>query len=580
MKQEGIYTHLSFYFPLWFYLDGDRRPFMLLFFDREMQEIYAAWADQLLNTKNPYTELTLGQDPAVAIVELINEDSHFFWTFGKKNMPEIRWQDFTQQYGEWLKTKYGSLDEALAAWGGVREPGDDPGQGRMELYGAWEMTTDGIRANPKRQPRLSDQVQFLTVNMRSFYERVISYLRRRCSYEGLISCGNWHVADPAKLDALERYCYTAGDVIDHHGYFDHGHEGDAAGYSVRPGQTFTSQSALHLQQPNPIPYVETEGYPHIISEIGWPMPNMYRSEFTFLTSTYGALQGLDGIYSFAIGSAGWDQQISKFPLSTPTTLGCFPAAALVYRLGYVREAPAVVVDHLAMEDLYALKGTSVYVAPAYDQFRAPAASARVASRDSVGVIDPATFYVGRVARNFDGEREKSYRQDLSQLIDHNKKIVQSVTGELALDYGLGLATMNTAKAQGAAGFLGRAGRISLSNVAIDVKNDYGTVTVVALDDQPIASSRRLLIQCMTVEQFYGFKTGDPQNLHGRIESVGSAPCGVERFDAEVTLRLEETGSVTVVACDEHGYPRKCRSTVPARRRVLRSSSIPPRHTMW
>ena len=25
LKQEGIYVKLSFYFPLWFHLDGDRR---------------------------------------------------------------------------------------------------------------------------------------------------------------------------------------------------------------------------------------------------------------------------------------------------------------------------------------------------------------------------------------------------------------------------------------------------------------------------------------------------------------------------------------------------------------------------
>ena len=59
--------------------------------------------------------------------------------------------------------------------------------------------------------------------------------------------------------------------------------------------------------------------------------------------------------------------------------------------------------------------------------------------------------------------------------------------------------MNAEAAQGAAGFLGRAGKIELEHVTIDMKNDYGTVTVVALDDKPISRSSKILM-------------GKPQNL--------------------------------------------------------------------
>ncbi|HYW79617.1 MAG TPA: hypothetical protein VE890_08570, partial [Thermoguttaceae bacterium] len=213
LKQEGIYVKLSFYFPLWFSLDGDQRPFMLLYFDPEMQEIYFRWADALLNTPNPYTGVPLGKDNAVAIVEVINEDSHFFWTFGKKNMPERRWQYFTKLYGQWLANKYGTIEQAVAAWGGIREPGDAPEQGRMELYGAWSMTTDGVKLSGAKRKRIGDQVQFLTENMREFYGRAADFFHENGSFKGLVSCSNWHTADARTLDPLERYCYTAGDVI-------------------------------------------------------------------------------------------------------------------------------------------------------------------------------------------------------------------------------------------------------------------------------------------------------------------------------------------------------------------------------
>ena len=369
LKEEGIYVKLSFYFPLWFQLDGDRHPFMLLYFDPEMQNLYFQWADALLATPNPYTGKPLGEDPAVAIVELVNEDSHFFWTFGKKNMPETRWELFTRLYGDWLQKKYGSLERAMDAWGAVREPADRLDDRRMELYDAWAMTTEGLQANAARRRRIGDQVQFLTENMRGFYQRAATYLREKCGYDGLISCSNWHVTDARMLDALERYCYTAGDVIDHHGYYDHNHQGDAASWSVRPGQNFQSQSALHLREPNPLPYVETDGYPHITSEIGWPLPNMYRAEGVFLTATYGSLHGLDGIIHFAVGSPSWDQSVRKFGLNNPVALGSYFAAALAYRRNDVKEAPAVVRDQARLEDLFAMKGSNVFVGAAMDQLR-------------------------------------------------------------------------------------------------------------------------------------------------------------------------------------------------------------------
>lgn len=556
LRSEGIYVSLSFFFPLWFRLDREHQAFMVLFFDKEMQDLYRGWAKKLLGTRNPYTKLPLGRDPAVAIVEIVNEDSHFFWTFGKKNTTAKRWNDLKSQYGAWLKKKYGSFDRAFEAWSGVREDGDDPGAGRIELYGAWEMTAAGQRARPKTANRVRDQVEFLTGNMRGFYLDTIRFFERECGYSGLVSCGNWHVSDPAVLDALERYCYTAGDVIDHHGYFDRGHEGEASSWSVRPGHRFSSQSALHLKTNSPIPFVETEGHPHIISEIGWPTPNMYRAEFSFLTSAYGSLQGRDGIFSFALGSAGWDERLGKFPVSTPVTLGSFPAAALIYRRGYVREAPIVVMDRLRVEDLYALKGTSVYVTGAFDQLRAASIPPGEEKRGVVAGIDPLTFYVGRVVRSFEGKPEDSYQVGVGEFIDRERKIVRSSTGELTWDYGRGLVTMNAKKAQGAAGFLGKAGSIELDDVTVRMENDYGTVTVVALDDRPVAASKKVLIQTMTIEQFYGFEATGPGNLSGRIESVGTAPCGVETFKASVTLRLEGEPPAKVVACDEHGYPRE------------------------
>ncbi len=564
LKEEGIYTKLSFYFPAWFRLDPwhteqDRWCFMLLFFDLDMQRIYFNWADALLKTPNPYTGIPLGQDPAVAIVEIQNEDSHFFWTFGKKNVPPDRWRTLQRIYGDWLRKKYGTLDKAVAAWGGVTTSDDGPDEGRMDLLDAWNMTADGLRAAPRNRPRIIDQVRFLTENMRGFYQKAIDHFRTSCGYEGLVSSGNWRTADPGLLEPLEQYCYSVGDVIDHHGYFDHNHKGDGANWSVRPGHTFTSQSAIRLQYANPLPYIEIDGHPSIVSEIGWPMPNMYRAEWPFLTAVYGSLSGLDAIGHFSVNSAGWDQGVGKFPMNTPVVLGGFFATSLLYRNGYVQEAPSVVQEHLAIEDLLALKGSPVVVEAAMDQLRADQIPAGRSGRIEQAV-DPAVFYVGRITRSFAGRPNQSRLMDITTRIDREAKTITSATGEVRLDYGRGLVTVDTPKVQGAAGFLGRVGKVRLAGAAIDMANDYGTVLVVSLDDQPLATSRKILIQCMTIDQPYGWRTSEPDGLAGTIRSLGSAPWGMERIKAAVTLRLNGSG-VRVIACDENGYATDKKTTV-------------------
>ena len=62
---------------------GTTCPEGLLFFEPTMQKGFKAWFKALYTTKNPYTGLTLGEDPAVAIIEMQNEDSLLWWGFSQ-----------------------------------------------------------------------------------------------------------------------------------------------------------------------------------------------------------------------------------------------------------------------------------------------------------------------------------------------------------------------------------------------------------------------------------------------------------------------------------------------------------------
>ena len=547
MKRQGIYTKVSFYFPLWFDVKPsygiagfeamqNKRPFALLYFEPRMQQIHRSWARALLTTPNPYTRLPIAADPAVAIVEIINEDSYFFWTFGKRNIPPVHWQRLEKLYGQWLAKNRGPA-----------------AVGRAQLLDAWHMTAGGLKqGGAAKVQRMRDQVAFLAEHQRRFYADTVSYFKKDLGYRGLVSCSNWHTADPALLDAVERYTYTAGDVIDRHGYFGGAHKGDGAGYSVRTGHTFTDLAAVRVPERLPIRVHQHENYPHIISELGWTNPNRFRADCTFLSAAYGGLQGIDGLFLFAAGKNTLsDLSMGKFQLGCPAIAGTFPAAAVLYRRGDVAEAEPCVRQVLRLDDLYAMKCSGAMTDQALDKLRQADIPAGGKATGAVSMLDPLSFYVGRVVRTLGDDPTASTQRDLTKYIDRVRKTVRSLTGEVQWDYGVGLVRVSTPRSQGAAGMLSAAGKIKLGDVTIESGNEYAAVLVVALDDQPIATSRKILIQAMTEERPYGFRASG-----GRITALGSAPFGVRKIAAAVSLALKGSGKITATALDENGYATK------------------------
>ena len=140
LKAEGIYSHLSIYFPLWMQpkpgtpwlpgYDGVKHPFAAIYFNKDFQQQYRKWWEALLLTPDE-TGRRLVDEPAIFGAEIVNEDSYFFWTFNEANVPDIQLRIVEKQFGDWLAVKYGSIDAAVARWKGPALKRDNAAEGRM-----------------------------------------------------------------------------------------------------------------------------------------------------------------------------------------------------------------------------------------------------------------------------------------------------------------------------------------------------------------------------------------------------------------------------------------------------------------
>jgi hypothetical protein len=568
MKAEGIYTHFSIYFPLWFTpkpdnpwlkgYDGKNHPFAALFFNPELQAQYRRWWTALLTTPSPATGRPLVEEPAVASLEMQNEDSFFFWTFAEQNIPDAQLRLLEKWFGDWLVKKYGSLEAALAKWNGLKAKRDAPAEGRIGFRPLWNMFNE-------KTARDQDTAQFLLEAQTRFYAETYAFLRK-LGFRGPITASNWATASPEVFGPLEKLSYTCGDFIDRHGYVGCNHKGDSAEWSLRNGHTCTERSALRFdaEQPgkprqfvHPAMDVHYDGKPSMISETTWERPNRFRSEAPLYLAVYGALQHSDAIVHFALDSRDWavkpNYWMQPWTLMTPAMMGQFPAAALIFRRGLVTTGSVLADLRLSKEALLRLEGTPLPQDAALDELRLKDIPTGAELKPGAR-LDPLLHYAGRADVTFVTGAGSVKASDLKPLIDHAKQTVTSSTGELKLDYGKGVLTINAARAQGVSGALQSAGPVETRDLAISSEMELGHIVAVALDDQPLARSGRILLQVMSEEKPSGFQTEPAGEAVKRIVNIGTDPWQIKEFNGTVRFKRADTAQLKVTALDFNGYP--------------------------
>lgn len=266
------------------------------------------YAKELLWHVNPFTGLRYADDPAVALVEISNEDGalamNLFTEFDRMGA-EYR-QELKGLYNAWLERRYG---RAFAREVPLR-----------------------VGATPPTPPEeLRDWQRFLYDLEARFFREMRAYLRDELGVKAPI--GGTQVRFSPSLVQAEL------DFTDNHDYWCHPKDfaRDAFG-------TYENTSSLvALPVFRKMLGARVAGKPHTVTEYNHPFPNEYGAEGQLLLHAYAALQGWGGVWGYTYtryADYEMDWTADWFNLASRSdVIAHFPACAAMFLRGDVAPAP-------------------------------------------------------------------------------------------------------------------------------------------------------------------------------------------------------------------------------------------------
>jgi hypothetical protein len=126
LKQHGIYVNINLHVSRHLYA-GDGLPDtgklthgskIITFFEPRFLELQKQYAHDLLTHRNPYTKTRYVEEPAVAFIELTNENTlvGMAWNGSLDNLPPSYRDELRKQWNTWLAKKYSDTETLARAW--------------------------------------------------------------------------------------------------------------------------------------------------------------------------------------------------------------------------------------------------------------------------------------------------------------------------------------------------------------------------------------------------------------------------------------------------------------------------------
>lgn len=517
-------------------------------------ENWKAFSRQWLEHVNPYTGRAYKDEPGLAWLALINEGNLTNFVNLAKDIP-----DYQQAWNRWLLQQYGDRDSLADAWGAMLSDSQDPQRGNVPL--------DGSVYGQDRRAR--DLILFLTQVEHDFLIRATKFLREELGVQALLTNMNgW------TNHAVSQQIRADMDYVDDHFYVDHPRWLEQS-WRLPSRCDNASPIAGGASGGRHLAFTRLLDKPFTVSEYNYSGPGRYRGVGGILTGALGAIQDWDAIWRFAY-SHNRDHlfqpgRMDYFNMaSDPLSQAAERASICLFLRGDMQPAPHSLGILMTPDDFGHPPSQIPRLAPAWHwaawvtrvgtlvsddpkqtlphDLILPlnwAAAEQDAGTSETEIGDPYALGWERVV---DLLRQRGILS-ASNPTDPSRNIYRSETGEITIEGPQDRMTLDTPRTAG--GFAPAGEHIQTAHgVQISIQDTDATVWVSALDDQPIARSRRLLVTHLTDLQNTEIRYAE--RARQTLLDWGKLPHLVRAGKAQVRIQLQDAADYRIWALSTSG----------------------------
>jgi hypothetical protein len=482
-------------------------------YDPRIIELQKEYAKQLLAHYNPYTKSEYRNDPAVAMVEINNENALWVGSHGPTPYYDHELADL---YNAWLRKNLNAEDlKKLRDIAGVSV--DDP----VPLL----QNRNQIETAPKE--RFYAESRFFHDTQRGYWEDMRDYLAKTLGVKSLIMTTADHGHTSSGYPLL--LATSSFDTNDGHTYWQHDWENKIKAPMVN--DPFNS-TVVELSR------TAVAGKPYTVSEVNNPFPNGWASEGIPILAAYGNFQDWDAIiwYTFEPKVASdWKPYIGDaFDISLdPVKMPQLAAGALMFLRGDVSPANSVVLRSYTRDQIF----DSALLLPATDRpYFTPGFPLAVPLEHGSRILSLDGASVPPVVMP---KVTNPVVSDTNQLAWYNSSAMT------------GLVTVDTPRSQALIGFVKANGK-SVTNLSADIQNRFCTIAITSLEPEPISRASRLLLTLGSRVENEGMRWNDRRS---NLSEWGGSPTLIEPVVGRITLRgLERVKAVSAQPLDGSGQP--------------------------